>query len=234
MTVREFEALGEDREVYLVKLVRKLGPELERQRPQLSKQLHEYLFRSDDGGDLVWIKEEHKNVQFGEVIYDVDYYLDGILESELWAGRVYTTDGSIDVEPVDMKNVQMEQVLRYVVAKYPPPPPSFEIHNATKKMIKSVIVSKDGKKYVKLQIGKPGIAPDTTGRVIWYQSTLAACGYFVKVVFEDSNETEPGKFDFCEEDITDEGVTIEVAASDDQANGVEVVPLAEPMTDDNE
>jgi hypothetical protein len=157
---------------------------------------------SEDGCDRVWMPDEHRRVQFGECIFDVEYNLENdILKYELQSGTVYTCDGTLEVKPVDILNVPMEDILRYVVAKFPPPPPSFAIRNLTKQTIKELLISHDGKAFVRLKLAKDGIPSGETARVN-KPETLKYCDQFIKLILGNGDEVAPVKFDLCDlEDV---------------------------------
>jgi hypothetical protein len=75
------------------------------------------------------------------------------------------------------------------------------VHNTTKNTIKKILVSEDGKDYGFFDIGK-GIKPGETADLTWDQSTNnEKCKQWVKAVYDDGSESEPAKFDFCEDDL---------------------------------
>lgn len=79
---------------------------------------------------------------------------------------------------------------------------SFKVHNNTKQTIKKILVSEDGKKYGFFDIGK-GIKAGATEELTWDKSTNGeSCDQYFKAVFADGSESDPQKFDFCEEDLT--------------------------------
>jgi hypothetical protein len=78
----------------------------------------------------------------------------------------------------------------------------FKVHNNTDTAIKKILVSEDGDEYGFFDIGK-GIKPGQTLELVWDQSTNGeSCEQYFKAVFSDGEESEPAKFDFCEEDVT--------------------------------
>lgn len=78
---------------------------------------------------------------------------------------------------------------------------SFTVYNKTKSTIKKLLVSEDGKKYGYFDIGA-GIAPGKKEELVWSKSTdNEKCVQWVKAVYADKSESEPVKFDFCEEDL---------------------------------
>ncbi len=77
----------------------------------------------------------------------------------------------------------------------------FKVHNNTKHTIKKVLVSEDGKKYGFFDIGD-GIAAGTTEELVWDKSTdNGNCEWLFKAVFDNDEESEPVKFDFCEKGL---------------------------------
>lgn len=79
---------------------------------------------------------------------------------------------------------------------------SFKVHNTTKHTIKKLLASEDGKNYGNFDIGK-GIAPGATVTLAWDKKTDSeGCEQYFKAVFDDKEESEAKKFDFCEDDLT--------------------------------
>jgi hypothetical protein len=77
----------------------------------------------------------------------------------------------------------------------------FKVHNNTKHTIKKVLVSEDGKKYGFFDIGD-GIEAGATEELVWDKSTdNGGCEWFFKAVFDNDEESEPVKFDFCEKGL---------------------------------
>ncbi len=78
---------------------------------------------------------------------------------------------------------------------------SFKVHNTTKETIKKLLASEDGKKYGFFDIGS-GIKAGEKATLVWDKSTNeGACEHFFKAVYADGEESEPVKFDFCEDDL---------------------------------
>lgn len=78
---------------------------------------------------------------------------------------------------------------------------SFKIHNNTKHAIKKVLVSADGKTWGQFDIGD-GIAAGATEEMVWDKSTNGeSCKQWFKAVFDNSDESEAVKFDFCEKGL---------------------------------
>lgn len=79
---------------------------------------------------------------------------------------------------------------------------SFKVHNNTKHTIKKILASEDGETYGNFDIGK-GIKAGATVELVWDKSTNSeSCHQYFKAVFDNGEESEPTKFDFCEEDLT--------------------------------
>ena len=77
----------------------------------------------------------------------------------------------------------------------------FKVHNNTKQTIKKILASEDGKTYGYFDIGK-GIAPGQTIELVWDKSTdNGNCYQYFKAVFDDGEESQAVKFDFCEEGL---------------------------------
>ncbi len=78
---------------------------------------------------------------------------------------------------------------------------SFKVENKTSVRIVQVLVSEDGETYGTFDIGR-GIAAGQTVTLVWDKSTENEnCSQYVKAVYADEEESEPAKFDFCEEDL---------------------------------
>lgn len=78
---------------------------------------------------------------------------------------------------------------------------SFKVTNNTDTTIKKLLVAEAGKKYNYFDIGK-GIAPGKTVLLVWDKSTNnQACVQYFKAVYADGSESEPAKFDFCEDEL---------------------------------
>ncbi len=78
---------------------------------------------------------------------------------------------------------------------------SFKVHNTTKDAIKKLLASEDGKTYGNFDIGS-GIPAGKTVTMAWDKSTDEGnCEQWFKAVFDDGEESEAVKFDFCEEDL---------------------------------
>ena len=77
----------------------------------------------------------------------------------------------------------------------------FKVHNNTKHAIKKVLVSEDGKTYGAFNIGD-GIEAGATEELVWDKSTdNGNCEWHFKAVFDNGEESEPVKFDFCEKNL---------------------------------
>jgi hypothetical protein len=78
---------------------------------------------------------------------------------------------------------------------------TFKVHNAYKERITKLLASEDGKDYIKFDIGK-GIDVGETMKLNWDKSTNKSnCKWYIKAVYADDTVSEPGRFDFCEEDL---------------------------------
>jgi hypothetical protein len=78
---------------------------------------------------------------------------------------------------------------------------SFKVHNKTKTKITKILVSETGKNYAPFDIGS-GIGAGKKATLVWDKSTNSEnCEQFVKAVYSDGSESEPTKFDFCEENL---------------------------------
>ena len=78
---------------------------------------------------------------------------------------------------------------------------SFKVKNTTKHTIKKLLASTDDKDYGPFEIGK-GIKPGETVTLAWDKKTDDSdCEWYFKAVFDDGEESESEKFDFCEEDL---------------------------------
>ncbi|MBD0372670.1 MAG: hypothetical protein ICV60_17630 [Pyrinomonadaceae bacterium] len=78
---------------------------------------------------------------------------------------------------------------------------SFKIHNNTKHRITKVLVSEDGKKWGQFDIGD-GIAAGDTEEMVWDKSTNGeSCHQWFKAVFDNGEDSEAVKFDFCEKGL---------------------------------
>jgi P pilus assembly chaperone PapD len=77
----------------------------------------------------------------------------------------------------------------------------FKVKNTTKNTITKLLASEDGKTYGNFDIGK-GIKPGQTVTLVWDKSTDGEeCEQWFKAVFDDGEESEAKKFDFCEDDL---------------------------------
>lgn len=75
---------------------------------------------------------------------------------------------------------------------------SFTATNTTNSPITKVFVSENKKTWGYFDIGS-GIKPGSTANLVWDQSTNSeSCSQWVKAVYADGSESEPAKFDFCE------------------------------------
>jgi len=78
---------------------------------------------------------------------------------------------------------------------------SFTVTNNTDTKISKILVSEDGEEYGFFDIGN-GINPGKTVTLTWHSSTEGEnCEQYFKAVFSNKEESEPQKFDFCEEEV---------------------------------
>jgi hypothetical protein len=78
---------------------------------------------------------------------------------------------------------------------------SFKIHNNTKHAIKKVLVSEDGKTWGQFDVGD-GIPAGATEEMVWDKSTNGeSCHQWFKAVFDNGEDSEAVKFDFCEKGL---------------------------------
>ncbi|HLW34351.1 MAG TPA: hypothetical protein VKS98_01715 [Chthoniobacterales bacterium] len=78
---------------------------------------------------------------------------------------------------------------------------SFVLHNTTKEKITGLMVSEDGEKWGKFDVGA-GLNPGESAKFVWNKETNSqACEQFVKAEFEDGKESQPVKHDFCKEGL---------------------------------
>ena len=78
---------------------------------------------------------------------------------------------------------------------------SFTATNTTTSAITKILVSADKKEWGYFDIGK-GIKPESTVNLVWDQSTNSeTCSQWVKAAYADGSESEPAKFDFCEDGL---------------------------------
>ena len=78
---------------------------------------------------------------------------------------------------------------------------SFKVKNTTKQTITKLLASTDDSTYGNFDIGK-GIKPGETATLVWDKKTDGTdCEWFFKAVFEDGEESEAEKFNFCEKNL---------------------------------
>lgn len=78
---------------------------------------------------------------------------------------------------------------------------SFTATNTTKSRITKILVSENKKEWGYFDIGT-GIKPGETENLVWDQSTNSeSCKQWVKAAYADGSESEPAKFDFCEDGL---------------------------------
>jgi hypothetical protein len=78
---------------------------------------------------------------------------------------------------------------------------SFILHNTTEEKITALMVSEDGEKWGKFDIGD-GLKPGDSAKFVWDKSTHnQECEQFVKAEFDGGKESKPVKHDFCKEGL---------------------------------
>lgn len=78
---------------------------------------------------------------------------------------------------------------------------SFTATNTTNSTITEVLVSENKSEWGYFDIGS-GIKPGATVDLVWDQSTNSeSCAQWVKATYADGSESEPAKFDFCEDGL---------------------------------
>ena len=78
---------------------------------------------------------------------------------------------------------------------------SFTATNSTDSTITKVLVSQDKKEWGYFDVGK-GIKPGDTANLVWDKSTNSEnCSQWVMANYADGSESEPAKFDFCEDGL---------------------------------
>lgn len=78
---------------------------------------------------------------------------------------------------------------------------SFTATNTTSSVITEVLVSENKRDWGYFDIGS-GIKPGSTSNLVWDQSTNSdSCAQWVKATYADGSESEPAKFDFCEDGL---------------------------------
>jgi hypothetical protein len=78
---------------------------------------------------------------------------------------------------------------------------SFTATNTTNTAITEVLVSENKKDWGYFGIGS-GIKSGATANLVWDQSTNSeGCAQWVKASYADGSESEPAKFDFCEDGL---------------------------------
>ncbi len=75
----------------------------------------------------------------------------------------------------------------------------FTVKNNTRVTITQILVSEDGETWNYFDLGS-GIGAGKTDTLVWDNSTNnQACQQWIKAVYADGSESEPGAFNFCEE-----------------------------------
>jgi len=78
---------------------------------------------------------------------------------------------------------------------------SFTATNSTNTTITEILVSENKSDWGYFEIGS-GIKPGVTVNLVWDQSTNSEnCAQWVKASYADGSESEPAKFDFCEDGL---------------------------------
>jgi len=78
---------------------------------------------------------------------------------------------------------------------------SFILHNTTEEKITALMVSEDGEKWGKFDIGD-GLKAGASAKFVWDKSTNSqGCTQYVKAEFEDGSESKPVQHDFCKEGL---------------------------------
>ena len=78
---------------------------------------------------------------------------------------------------------------------------SFTATNTTNSVITGILVSENKTDWGYFDIGS-GIKPGSTSNLVWSQSTNGEnCAQWVKATYADGSESEPAKFDFCEDGL---------------------------------
>ncbi len=78
---------------------------------------------------------------------------------------------------------------------------SFILHNTTEEKITALMVSEDGEKWGKFDIGA-GLKAGESAKFVWDKSTNSqGCTQYVKAEFEDGSESKPVQHDFCKEGL---------------------------------
>ncbi|HEY0426187.1 MAG TPA: hypothetical protein VGC76_00145 [Pyrinomonadaceae bacterium] len=93
-------------------------------------------------------------------------------------------------------------LLSFTVSKAQDSEFSFKVTNNTKTAIKKLLVAEPGqKKWGYFDIGA-GIGAGKTVTLVWNKSTdKEQCVQWFKAVYADGSESEPAKFDFCEDEL---------------------------------
>ncbi len=78
---------------------------------------------------------------------------------------------------------------------------SFTATNTTDSAVTEIWVSENKRDWGYFDIGS-GIEPGSTSNLVWSQSTNSEnCSQWVKAKYADDSESEPAKFDFCEDGL---------------------------------
>jgi len=78
---------------------------------------------------------------------------------------------------------------------------SFVLHNTTQEKLTGLMVSEDGEKWGKFDVGG-GLKPGESAKFVWDKATNSqSCTQYVKAEFEDGSESKPVQHDFCKEGL---------------------------------
>jgi len=78
---------------------------------------------------------------------------------------------------------------------------SFTATNTTDQTVTEILVSENKSDWGYFDIGS-GIKPGATSNLVWSQSANNEnCSQWVKAKYADDSESEPAKFDFCEDGL---------------------------------
>jgi hypothetical protein len=78
---------------------------------------------------------------------------------------------------------------------------SFVLHNTTQEKLTGLMVSEDGEKWGKFDVGA-GLKPGESAKFVWDKATNSqSCTQYVKAEFEDGSESKPVQHDFCKEGL---------------------------------
>jgi hypothetical protein len=76
---------------------------------------------------------------------------------------------------------------------------SFTVENSAETSIPELLVSENGDKWGRFDVGN-GIALGETARLVWDKNTDdESCSQSIKAVYADGSYSQPANFDFCQE-----------------------------------